>query len=78
MNGFETQASASNVTAIRGETAMLVCKVINIGDKAVSEFYQLHHNDGDGDDPTTCCKKNTNQLQPTKAIKISPRFVAEL
>jgi len=33
---IDEKASASNVTAIRGETAMLVCKVINIGDKAVS------------------------------------------
>ena len=40
------QASASNVTAIRGETAMLVCKVINIGDKAVGDF----HHDYDDDD----------------------------
>ena len=32
------QASRSNVTAIRGETAMLVCKVINIGDKAVRKM----------------------------------------
>ena len=31
------QASRSNVTAIRGETAMLVCKVINMGDKVVVE-----------------------------------------
>ena len=44
------QASASNVTAIRGETAMLVCKVINIGDKAVGEFYHDYDDDDDNDD----------------------------
>jgi hypothetical protein len=34
------QASPTNVTAIHGEMAMLVCRVINIGDKSVG-FLQL-------------------------------------
>jgi len=36
---IDEQASPTNITAIRGETAMLVCRVINIGDKAVTKPY---------------------------------------
>jgi len=33
---IEEESSPTNVTAIRGETAMLVCNVVNVGDKSVS------------------------------------------
>ena len=54
------QASTSNVTAIRGETAMLVCKVINIGDKAVGDFHQDYDDDvdDDGDDGDAISSQN--------------------
>ena len=33
---IDEDLSPSNVTAIRGETALLSCKILNVGDKAVS------------------------------------------
>ena len=33
---IDEELSPGNVTAIHGETALLACKVLNVGDKAVS------------------------------------------
>ena len=33
---IDEELSPANVTAIRGETALLVCTILNIGDKSVS------------------------------------------
>ena len=36
---IDEELSPANVTAIRGETALLVCTVLNIGDKSVLKYY---------------------------------------
>ena len=40
---IDAELSPANVTAITGETALLVCTVLNVGDKAVGYLhYTLH------------------------------------
>ena len=36
---IDEELSPENVTAIHGETALLVCTVLNVGDKAVSFIF---------------------------------------
>ena len=36
---IDEDRSPESVTVVRGDTAMLVCTVINIGDKSVGFFY---------------------------------------
>ena len=36
---IDEDRSPGSVTVVRGDTAMLVCTVINIGDKSVGIFY---------------------------------------
>ena len=36
---IDAELSPANVTAITGETALLVCTVLNVGDKAVGDLH---------------------------------------
>ena len=39
---IDESQSPANITALKGETALLVCTVLNVGDKSVrSQFYYL-------------------------------------
>ena len=35
---IDEELSPGNITAIRGETALLVCTIVNIGDKSVGNY----------------------------------------
>ena len=40
---IDAELSPANVTAITGETALLVCTVLNVGDKAVGYLHYTSH-----------------------------------
>ena len=41
---IDEELSPGNITAIRGETALLVCTIVNIGDKSVGRLWYYYEN----------------------------------